>query len=385
LKSLYARILLPIATTTLGGVLLLAVASALWSIQNNVRMIEDYQRREGHLIAEGLANAVAVELVRRNYGEVEARLLQTAASQNVRSALVIDTHGRVLSYVIGRSGDAPAHPDFSLLHATPPSAADHIAEETHPGVLGIWHSVQAGTNIGWVRLEIGAEYHALSMNEMRRQTWMLAMIAGGLGFFLLGAAILRSYRLLLQRETEVEQSQRLLENKAYYDTLTHLPNRSLLFDRFEQAIARNMRAQHLLAVYFLDLDDFKPINDSYGHEAGDRVLVEVSRRLLAAVRGGDTVARLGGDEFIVLVGDLEDEHKARLVAERLLLALNKPMELAGKKIAVHASIGYALHPNDGGDAETLTELADQAMYLAKSAGGRAIRRYRPASPAPAAA
>jgi diguanylate cyclase (GGDEF)-like protein len=215
------------------------------------------------------------------------------------------------------------------------------------------------------------------MEMIKREVWGLASAVTVAGLFLLGAAIFRSRRLLHQHEVEVEKQQHLLEDKANYDPLTHLPNRSLLFDRLTQAIARNVRSHRLLAVCFIDLDEFKPINDTYGHEAGDRVLIEVAQRFQASVRGDDTVARLGGDEFVVLLGEIENTKEAELTVDRLLLSLSEPLLFAGSRIALQASIGYALFPDDSRDVDVLLHQADQAMYQAKRSGRNCIRKYHP--------
>jgi diguanylate cyclase (GGDEF)-like protein len=366
--------LLPIILTALGGIVLLAAVGALWIIQNNSDMTEQYQLRDGNLIAEGLANAVAPEVVHRDYGALEERLLQTASDPNVRSAFVIDMQGQVLGYVTGRSSDAAAHPVFDRQQILPPKSG-HILSEMHPDFLGVWHIVKVGVDVGWVRVDISSSYYTQNKDKIKRQVWGLALAVTVAGFLLLGAAIFRSHTLLRQRDTAVENHQHLLESKAYYDALTQLPNRSLLFDRLTQAIARNTRNKHLLAVCFVDLDNFKPINDSFGHDTGDRVLIEVARRLQASVRGDDTVARLGGDEFVVLLGEMENSQEAELAVHRLLLSLSESLITGGKQISMQASIGYALYPDDSEDREGLLNMSDQAMYQAKSSGGNRIRRY----------
>jgi diguanylate cyclase (GGDEF)-like protein len=366
-------LLLPVILTALGGIAML-VAAALWVIQNNSELAEQYQLRDGNLIAEGLANAVAPALVSKDYGALEGRLLQTASDPNVRSALLIDMQGQVLGYIHGRSSNAAAHPVFDLQKILPPHAG-HMLAERHPDYLSIWHVVNVGIDIGWVRVEIASNYYAHNMDKLKQQVWALALVVTVTGFFLLGAAIFRTYKLLHQRETEVEIHQHLLEDKAYYDALTQLPNRSLLYDRLTQAIARHARNQRLLAVCFIDLDNFKPINDTFGHDAGDRVLIEVARRLQASVRGDDTVARLGGDEFVVLLGEIENEQEAALSVNRLIHSLSEPLISGGETINIHASIGYALYPSDGMGLENLLNLSDQAMYQVKSSGGNRTQRY----------
>lgn len=160
-----------------------------------------------------------------------------------------------------------------------------------------------------------------------------------------------------------------LHHIAHHDALTDLPNRLLLGDRLTQAIAQARRAGRKLAVLYLDLDGFKPINDDHGHEVGDRVLVEIARRLQGAVRSGDTVARIGGDEFVVLLVGLSGREECEEVTLRLSDRVTQPIEVADLRLNLSASIGIAFFPDDEDeDADLLLRFADQAMYSAKSAG-----------------
>ncbi len=168
--------------------------------------------------------------------------------------------------------------------------------------------------------------------------------------------------------TQIKQQQRQLENIAHFDALTGLPNRLLLADRIHQAIARTQRADHLLAVCYLDLDNFKPVNDTLGHEAGDALLIEIARRLNGCLRGGDTVARLGGDEFVLLLTELGHLDECEAVLDRVLDAIAAPCSIAGQTVAVSASIGLTLFPLDDADPDTLLRHADQAMYKSKQKG-----------------
>jgi diguanylate cyclase (GGDEF)-like protein len=165
-----------------------------------------------------------------------------------------------------------------------------------------------------------------------------------------------------------------LHQRALHDPLTGLANRALFLDRVGHAIARLGRAPGpFLAVLFIDLDDFKTVNDTLGHARGDRLLVLVAERLLAAVRTVDTVARLGGDEFAVLLEDLRSEDEAHLAAERAANLLKAPFDLAGDSANVGASIGVALRTDDSTGTDTLLAEADAAMYEAKRAGkGRVV-------------
>jgi diguanylate cyclase (GGDEF)-like protein/PAS domain S-box-containing protein len=172
--------------------------------------------------------------------------------------------------------------------------------------------------------------------------------------------------------TAVIEKRRLLENLAYYDSLTTLPNRLLLMDRLEQAMSRVNRHGDYLAVLFIDLDGFKQINDCYGHEIGDQLLINVSDKMTQAVRETDTVARLGGDEFIVLLTELADQEFAEIPINKLLKACTTPISLQKLELKVSASIGVSFYGNQPQyqalEMETLIRQADQAMYVAKQSG-----------------
>ena len=169
------------------------------------------------------------------------------------------------------------------------------------------------------------------------------------------------------RSEHLEQEKQL-ENIAHFDVLTGVPNRMLLADRLAQALARTKREQGLMAVCYLDLDGFKSVNDNFGHEAGDQVLVEVTRRIKETIREDDTVARLGGDEFVLLLVGLQAPEECVSSLHRLLLAINQPVQLREKSLRISASIGVSLYPEDEQDADTLLHHADQAMYIAKQSG-----------------
>jgi diguanylate cyclase (GGDEF)-like protein len=168
--------------------------------------------------------------------------------------------------------------------------------------------------------------------------------------------------------SQLKESQLQLERMAYFDALTGLPNRRLLSDRLHQAIANAQRGESLLAICYLDLDGFKPVNDTWGHAAGDSLLVEAAHRLTACVRGGDTVSRLGGDEFVVLLGNLATLDECEVALDRIRRTLATPFPLPAGEVQLSASIGVTLFPMDGADADMLIRHADQAMYGAKQAG-----------------
>lgn len=166
-----------------------------------------------------------------------------------------------------------------------------------------------------------------------------------------------------------------LKHMAYHDPLTQLPNRTLLADRLQQALAHAQRMNEILAVCYFDLDDFKEVNDKHGHEAGDKLLVQFADRMRGCLRESDTIARMGGDEFALLLCGLSSIDECNLALDRLLKAINLPFALNGMSASVSASIGYTVFPSDNSTADTLLRHADHAMYQAKLNGGRGYHLF----------
>lgn len=176
-------------------------------------------------------------------------------------------------------------------------------------------------------------------------------------------------RRAVRHAIERKRIERELSQLAKFDPLTGLPNRLLFQDRLAQAVARIDRADHVVALIFIDLDGFKAVNDRYGHAAGDRLLVAVAGRLCGVVRRTDTVARLGGDEFTIVLEGLRHPDDAARVAEEALLSLGQPFEVGGAVIQLGASLGIAIASHAVEVPEALTRRADAAMYRAKARGG----------------
>ncbi len=165
--------------------------------------------------------------------------------------------------------------------------------------------------------------------------------------------------------TERKQTEEKLKYAALHDPLTGLPNRRLFSDRLDQALKKARRDHEQVAILYLDLDAFKPVNDLYGHETGDRVLQEVALRIQDCIRAVDTVARIGGDEFVVLLEDIENREAARKVAQKITDAIHEPILVIDHVCRVGASIGVSLYPEDGDDPDSLLKIADQDMYEVK--------------------
>ncbi len=182
--------------------------------------------------------------------------------------------------------------------------------------------------------------------------------------------------IVLARDvTERKAAEQRVLNLAHYDSLTGLPNRALLADRMRVAIKRAARQSTRLAVLFVDLDRFKPINDSLGHEIGDQLLKTVAERMLVSVRGVDTVSRVGGDEFVVLLSEIEMTDDAARVAEKLIRGLSQPYGIEGHELLVTASVGICIYPDNGTQPNILLRNADASMYSAKEAGRNRYQFY----------
>ncbi|MDP1664078.1 MAG: EAL domain-containing protein [Methylobacter sp.] len=175
--------------------------------------------------------------------------------------------------------------------------------------------------------------------------------------------------------TQLKEQERKLELMAHYDPLTGVPNRILLADRMHLAFAQTRRDNCLMAVGYLDLDGFKPVNDRLGHEAGDQLLIEIALRIKNALREGDTIARLGGDEFVFLLLGLEKVEDCETTLHRLLQVISEPVSLKNQAVSVSASIGISIFPEDNTDPDTLLRHADQAMYQAKQEGKNCFHIY----------
>ncbi len=215
-------------------------------------------------------------------------------------------------------------------------------------------SLSACCQLNQSRTEIAALERALAISQQqladaRRQIESLA----------------DARKTLEQQLLESNENYRQALHCAHHDELTGLPNRVLLLDRLQQAMAQADRQQQPVALLFIDLDEFKNINDELGHAAGDQLLKEVAGRLSACLRYGDTACRYGGDEFLVLLGEVEADHSVAAVIEKIQSQLAETCIINGKPVSITASIGAAIYHNDGQSGTDLLKRADSAMYRAK--------------------
>lgn len=254
-----------------------------------------------------------------------------------------------------RIGLPPSHPPIETLLAVPVGTQENV--------------------FGWLYLadKLGAdEFSEVDERAAATVAAQLAVVYENLALY---GEIERQHEQLKREIEERKQYEARIEYLATHDALTNLANRNLLGDRVAQAMAHARRDGLLLAVLFLDLDRFKSINDSFGHELGDALLLEVSNRLKQVVRDGDTVARQGGDEFIILLTDIASPQDVLAVAHKIFHAFSTPFMIRGRELFITTSIGATIYPDDGEDMPSLLRNADTAMYLAKEEQGNTFQFY----------
>jgi diguanylate cyclase (GGDEF)-like protein len=304
---------------------------------------------EAAMVAENSAAALLFS------DPVTARLLLAAIAQDseVEHAGLYDASGRLFA---------------SFLRTLP----DGGAPQPPPAVVD---TLTMGENVGLdsirVRVPVRHQGRVIGAVEVRGglESLRAHLLAFGVTLLAVGAAGLALAWLLLARlRREVESAEERMAWRAHHDALTGLPNRHLFQDRLQQALGRAHRAQRLLALLYVDLDNFKTVNDTHGHEAGDHLLQAVAARLAARLRASDTLARLSGDEFGVLMEGLPDASDAAQLAAGLIEALSAPFVAAGQPAFVGASVGIALFPQDARNSDELLRCADAAMYHAKESG-----------------
>ncbi|HXZ61929.1 MAG TPA: sensor domain-containing diguanylate cyclase [Acidimicrobiales bacterium] len=259
-----------------------------------------------------------------------------------------------------------------------PSAADIGMNLGQPAAVagaakghgGNYQSATTGDEVSYAPLGLGG-WEGVTVESASEFFGPIRSNTLHIGLAVLGLLALASALILVlgyRQETVRRRYQELLAHQAYHDSLTGLANRTLLNSRLNQATSRARRQQRGLALLYMDLDGFKPVNDRAGHDVGDELLVAVSARLVRSVRSEDTVARVGGDEFAILMEDVDNPTAARVAAERIVGAVGRPYVVRGHEIVVSASVGIAYSPRGEEDGECLMRDADLAMYRAKDAG-----------------
>ena len=335
------------------GEIPLVTAEGVRSISWTFRKLEDSAGQTSGCLCAG------IDITRRLEAAEKSRLASVVFQQAQEGILVCDTEERIIQVNPAFTKITGYVPE-EVIGLTPRCLASgrHTAAE----YAEMWREIfQEGSWTGelWNRHRSGSPYLTrMTVSVVRDHR-------GGIANFL----------AVMTDVTVAHRQQERLRSLAHHDSLTGLPNRALLLDRLEQALARSRRDKTNLAVCFIDLDNFKPVNDSFGHDIGDELLMMVARRLRSVPREADTVARHGGDEFVVILNDVGDQESCAAVARRLLDALAQPAVVSGHQLEICASMGVTLHPNDGADPAMLLRHADLAMYQAKLGGKNQIRFF----------
>lgn len=284
--------------------------------------------------------------------EAEFRILSSAVTQSASSIMITDRTGTI-QYVNPAFKERTGYSPEKVIGKNPRILQ---SGETKPeAYASLWKTITAGE--AW-----RGEFHNRKKNG--ELFWEIASIApvkqkdGRISHFI----------GVKEDITALKDAEECIRHLATHDTLTGLPTRSLLMDRLLSAVANARRNKTKVAVMFIDLDSFKMVNDTLGHESGDYVLVETAARLRSCVREVDTVARIGGDEFLIVLSDVRDKAGVSKVAKKVIDEVAKPYKLELLEPAIGVSIGIALYPDHGDDTKTLIKMADQAMYKIKRQG-----------------
>ncbi|MDX9710522.1 MAG: EAL domain-containing protein [Trichloromonas sp.] len=325
--------------------------SLVWEVRNtrNGRWYECRDQAIRWSDGRWVRMEIATDITERKVAEEELRKLSLAVEQSPAAVLITDPAGTVeyvnpkFTRITGYTLEEAQARTSSLLKS------EGMSEEAYRGLLD--------------RLSSGEEWHGeiRSRRKNGSRYWELASISPVVG----SDGAITHYVAVKEDISDRKDYEAQLEYLSTHDELTGLANRALLSDRLEQSIHYAQRSERQVAVLLLDLDRFKFINDSLGHDFGDRLLCEVARRLQDSVREADTVARLGGDEFVLLLTELAGTKDAGLVANKILCRLAEPYHLDGREITLTASLGISLYPRDGLDVATLIRNADTAMYQSK--------------------
>ncbi|MES2018252.1 MAG: EAL domain-containing protein [Pseudomonadota bacterium] len=392
-------------------------------IQHQTKFLMEQSAHSAEDLARMLAVGSTAWLVANDVTGLQVELRSIARNPNLKYALVMGRDGKVLAAnelgTIGLIADDPAS---RRLLASPVPRATRLVDDEY--LVDAAEPIFAGSrHLGWVRVGWGRAQVNDNLAAVTRRGYMLAALAIGLALLLalvIAAGLTRGLRQLalvanavhkgernvragLGRSDEIgklgesingmldalaaSERERMateeeIRSLAFYDPLTRLPNRRLLLERLRHAMIGSGRTERAGALLFIDLDNFKTLNDSLGHDMGDLLLQQVGARLVQCIREGDTVARLGGDEFVVMLEGLARETgdaagQAETIGRKVLAALNAPYDLAGRRHQCTSSIGVTLFESNRHTIDELMKRADLAMYNAKTAGRNTLRFFDP--------
>ena len=303
--------------------------------------------------------ADAEERARRREAEQSLHRFSTVVDQSPAAVMITDTNGNI-EYVNKKFTEILGYEPDEVLHRNPRMfSSGHTSRQEYQR---LWETILAG-----------GEWHGEFRNRKRNGefVWESAYIAPIRG----DNGTITHFLAIKEDITKTKEAAKQIWHQANYDELTGLPNRNLFMDRLGQALVKADRDHSMVALMYLDLDRFKYVNDSLGHDVGDELLKQAAQRLGYCVRESDTISRLGGDEFTVILPDMHDEHAVVGVAKKILEVLSQVFRFGNREAYVGCSIGITLYPEDGTDPRNLLRNADTAMYQAKEAGRSTYRFF----------
>ena len=313
-------------------------------------------------VTDGTVAGISEMIVTRDYTHLQETLRQSMDNKNINSLVVTNLDGKVLSEVARVGG--VAEPQFNDVVLTPPVSNDSMRITRDGQVVTVWQPVDSLVHVGWLKLTLSTAHYDSIIRDIITSIVMTAAVM----LVIIIVTILRQYIKSYRKLTFYESN---LLDAVHTDALTRLPNRLMLSYYLNRSASRANASKSSFSVAFLDLDGFKQVNDTHGHESGDELLCEIARRLKKSLRDDDQVIRLGGDEFVVIINEVDHAITLRLL-QRILSAVRVPYRLSnGAHVTVSSSIGVSEYHSQQDTHAMLTD-ADAAMYRAKSGGKDSI-------------
>ena len=369
--NLSSNYVLETAAWLAGVTLIMIFTGALWVYHESKIILSEQQQQARSQLAQGIGIAMVEGLAVKDFGLLESRLIQALSNPSLQSALIVDPSGATLARVEINSEGMPG-PVFDAQRIDLPEAtkSSHAFEEYgEDGQVVAWQPISAGTLLGWLSLQFAYDETELILAELGRKTFFLTLTITLVMLGLFGLILRRTHQVIIQNELQLRRANQSLRDAAEHDPLTRLPNRAALMNMLQTWLDEANRQKLGMAVVFLDLDGFKPLNDEHGHRFGDKVLTWVAQALKQATRQEDFIARYGGDEFVILVNQVSNMDEIEPLLRRVLGRLTQAFEIDGIEAGLGGSFGVAVYPMHGRSPNELLIRADQAMYEAKAAGG----------------
>jgi diguanylate cyclase (GGDEF)-like protein len=351
--------------------LVIILVYSFWNYFSVANIYTSNRQESSKLLVKGIGLSLGDKLLARDYAEAELILRRSFANQDIDLALVSDLNGKVLFGLKRVTGQDQLELIYNAKSLSIPDAEVNGIKIQSDGDANLqaWYFLNAGLPVGWLYLELKDEAGAGLLSRLRVNL-VLVMVFIFLILFLTLLLLDRVFkRQVFQYENTVNEQLTSLNQQASQDSLTNLPNRRSLHNAIQSAFNQANDHDQLLAVLFLDLDGFKGINDRFGHQVGDLLLIQFSKRLTKLFRSEDQIFRYGGDEFVICCENLESRHELESLIERVLEGLSAPYDLNGNWVKALASIGVTIYPVDTvSSALELITHADEALYQAKELG-----------------